>query len=777
MADLKSQLSLLPTDVVCGVLAGEAEGGCESDMESEPAPATAAVTGEDAGAVAEEQEGEEETKEAAVDGSVEEQGEEVLAAKEPSTQSQADLSQHSQQQQPALPKAEEPKPQLADTEKETVPAILPAAELDPPKEVASPPQTTFAPFEGAVCAKDSGETVSESCADVVQVPEPLVASVVEENKEESKTEESAPELTQMKEDPVPVKEETKPEEQVQPSPPLPPVVSKVDAEKPAPLHDPTIPQLKKIDLDLPPAEEKKEGKEKEKLKSGKKVSRESKKSRQNEMRSSLSEIPTLEPMTTPSPVKVAPVDVAPSPYDFNDTEPEPVWQPEITKKWEPSIKPLAAFRDVKMELKKSLETEKKKVKKKTKKATEETIADGDKPPLAESPAKSPDKKGKEASPVKKGRKKKAGDGEVKVDTSSYEETVNSVVESCKMDDDYVRIPLPPLPVPKEEKPVKKRKSKVMDSTAEKSDEGSEGGKKEPVKPVKALKGKIPRKKKEAKTSDSAVEQTAVPVPVPLPVVDAQIPLTTITPQEHVPSSQSQDPVPIKKPRLEAEIPTSSSSSSSSSSSVSVCAASWSVPAPKPGPSGMQLLSMASIRPVASTSAANAGGAPCDRLAPLAENSHSDLVLPPPVAQPRYDCAGDVAKPPCSVGNTVLDNTPPTTPENDLDEANSASSSEGHDNLKEDLDSLDSGERTCKRGSESPPGCDFSLSSTSSENLPSSSSGAQSSGQPSKSAETVTSKRKKKEEVSVPVKKKKRLVSRSTRGDRNKKSPKCKYTTY
>ena len=751
---------------------GEAEGGSESDMESEPVPAAAA-----GGDVTSERDYEEESKESEVDISMEEQ-EEASSFKELDLESLK--STPKAEEDSGLVKVEESKVKPGSRDSENMPDIIPVADSDSSKETASLPDPAFAP-ESITNVKDGGESLSEPAKELPQLQELALAPVPEETKEPEKTEEPAPQLTKVKEE-VAVKEELTVEAEVelQPAPPVAPqAVDRQETDKAAPVEDPTIPHLKKIDLDLPPADDKKEGKEKEKLKPGKKMGREAKKSRQNEMRASLSEIPTLEPMTTPSEVKPLRMDVAPSPYDFNDAEaesPSP-WQPEITKKWEPSSKPLPAFRDVKMELKKSLETEKKKVKKKTKKATEEAGGEGDKLPPTESPTKPCEKKVKDVPPTtellldkgplkKKGRKKKLADAEVKMpDTSSYEETVNSVVESCKVDQ-LVHIPLPASLECKEEKPVKKRKKTLEPSPPTKDEERDavESGKKEPAKAAKGLKGKVGRKKKDMKVLDSVVEQPpADSIPLSFVPLESQTAASTVQREKQL-TTQPPEPVPVKQPRLEAELPSGASLTASVPES--------STPVPKAGPSGAPLpICMASIRPVPSTSGA-AGSGPDERLAPPLEG-RSDI-LKQAGAEPRVDCAGDMPKAACAVGNTVLDNTPPTTPENYLDEANSASSSsEGHDNLKEDLFSLDSGERTSKGGSESPPGCDFSLSSTSSENLPSSSSGVLSSGKPSQSSETLGSKRKRKDDAAAPVKKKKRLVSRGTRGDRNKKSPKCK----
>ena len=740
-------------------------------MESEPAPASAL-----GGDVTSEREDEDEFKESEMDISMEEQ-EEVLPFKELDMESVK--STPKAEEDSGMVKTEESKVKPDDIDRENMPDIVPVADSDSSKEIASLPDSAFVASESVTSMKDGGDILSEPAKELPKLQELALAPVSEEIKELEKTEAPAPQLTKVKEE-VATKEESTvdTEEDLKQIPPVPPAVDRHEADKVVPVDDPTIPHLKKIDLDLPPADDKKESKEKEKLKPGKKTGRESKKSRQNEMRASLSEIPTLEPMTTPSEVKPLRMDVSPSPYDFNDAEadsPSP-WQPEITKKWEPNNKPLPAFRDVKMELKKSLETEKKKVKKKTKKATEEAGGEGDKLLSADSPVKPSEKKFKDVSPTtdllldkpplkKKGRKKKAADAEVKMDTSSYEETVNSVVESCKADQ-LVPIPLPVSLECKEEKPVKKRKKTLESAAPAREDErdAAEGEKKEPAKPGKGLKGKAGRKKKEMKVLDGVAEQLADSIPLPFMPLDSQNTASAVR-REKQASFQSPEPVPVKQPRLETEPPLGSSLNASATES--------SAPVPKAGPSGAHLpISMASIRPVPSTSGA-AGSGPGERLVPPPEG-RSDIVKQAG-AEPRVDCAGDMPKAGCSVGNTVLDNTPPTTPENYLDEANSASSSsEGHDNLKEDLFSLDSGERTSKGGSESPPGCDFSLSSTSSENLPSSSSGVLSSGKPSQSSETLGAKRKRKDDAAATVKKKKRLVSRGSRGDRNKKSPKCKF---
>lgn len=745
---------------------GDMEEGNESDMELETGPVGPGEADNNS-----EHPEEEEAKESVQDTRMEEK-EEILPLVESSVELKPTIPQ---EEDFDTVKMDDSKLKRLDTDNESLSPITSVVETDSAKEVEPlppppPSQPLSAPDEN-VSLKDSS-TVIQDTAKLPEVVEPVLSPAKEEVKEEQKMEDSAPQLVSAKEEGT-VKEETKAEEEkekaVEPSCVETPAVNKQEAEKPAPLHDPTIPQLKKIELDPPPVVDKKEGKEKERLKQGKKLGRDFKKNRQSEMRTSFSEIPTLEPMTMPREVKPAPVDVKPSPYDFNDTEadsPSP-WQPEITKKWEPSNRALPFFRDVKMEQKKSLsletekkslETEKKKVKKKNKKTVDEQSGESESP----SPTKPSEKKTKDPFVVKKGRRKRTADGEVKVDTSSYEETVNSVVESCKNDDLASCLPVPPLLETKEEKPTKKRKKMFQCSAAQES-EAVQEGKKEPAKPVKALKGKVGRKKKEVKTPEIVTDQNANPTPLLVPPPDVHIPSSSSSHHEKQPSTEPYELSPVKPLCSEGGLPSASLPSS--------CVQGLVVPAPMAGPSGLQILSMASIRPVPSTSGA-AGAGPSDRLAPLLEGVRCEVVKQVGLEPPRVDCAGDMPKAACPVGNTVLDNTPPTTPENDLDEANSASSSsDGHDNLKEDLDSLDSVERTCKGGSESPPGCDFSLSSTSSENLPSSSSGAQSNGPPSQSSETGTTKRKKKDDTgAAPVKKKRRLVSRSTR-ERNKKSPK------
>ncbi|XP_070179923.1 AT-rich interactive domain-containing protein 4B-like isoform X2 [Littorina saxatilis] len=757
-------------DSVGDFAAGDGEGNFESDMESEAAPPSGA------GDITSEREEEEDTKESELDISMEEQQEEPAPPKE------SDLETKplpTQEEESSKSKAEVSNTKQNKVESEPQPQSLPLPEMSIPKETSSLPELALHSVDVAAAAKESVEHVAEPAKEVPQKQEPLVTATEEEKKEAEKEESTSQpdtvnEEAGAKEEPNVVAEDT-----ASPAPtPAPALVEKPEATKAPPADDPTIPHLKKID-DLPSPNEKKE---KEKNKFSKKLGRESKKGRQNEMRTSLSEIPTLEPMTTPPEAKQPPAsDITPSPYDFNDADvesPSP-WQPEITKKWEPSSKPLPLFRDIKMELKKSLETEKKKVKKKVKKAAEEATKEGESAQsVTESPTKLNEKKLKDLAssgdlsekppPKKKGRKKKMVDGEaIKPDVSSYEETVNSVVESLKADE-YVHIPLPPSLEPKEEKPVKKRKSKVLDSAspAKGEEKDADISKKEPGKAGKGLKGKVGRKKKDAKASDSAMDHSADPVPLPFSSFDSQNAVSQPQ-QDKTPSAQLLEPVAAKQPRVEAELPLLSSSSSP----FGACAPGFGTVDPQAGPSGLQILSMASIRPLPSTSDTPGSGSG-ERLAPSLEGRNE--VVKQAGAEPRADFAGDVPRAPCGggVGNTVLDNTPPTTPENDLDEANSASSScEGHDHLKEDLFSLDSGERTSKGGSESPPGCDFSLSSTSSENLPSSSSGVQCGGKPLQSSETVSTKRKQKDDSAAPAKKRKKLASRTTRGDRSKKPPK------
>ncbi|CAL1527631.1 unnamed protein product, partial [Lymnaea stagnalis] len=163
---------------------------------------------------------------------------------------------------------------------------------------------------------------------------------------------------------------------------------------------------------------------------------------------SAQEVPNLEPLGVASGCATSKTD--PSPYDF-DAEVEMPWQPEITKKWEPTLK--TPVKDVKEPLTGSEEgdeKDKKKVKKKTKrknlspdvvgevKVNEESLASPDiaidniskeETPSATAVA---DPCSERPIPKKKGRKKKELSSEAKKEViEQYESTVNSVVEAVK----------------------------------------------------------------------------------------------------------------------------------------------------------------------------------------------------------------------------------------------------------------------------------------------------------------------------------------------------------
>nr|KAG5712822.1 hypothetical protein BaRGS_007419 [Batillaria attramentaria] len=382
---------------------------------------------------------------------------------------------------------------------------------------ASVPSPLFEPKTVAgsvapVCEKNeaSVESVKEES---VKLPEAaLPASTVEHKPEPvmTKAEEAKPAVLKPK-DEAATREGNLSTETPEMEPKLEPPVSqaeKSEEEKLPKLEEPTIPELKKIEMDVLP-EEKREVKEKEKFKVSKKTAKDVRKGRQSEMRTSLSEIPTLEPMTTSVEVKPK-VEVTPSPYDFTESELDSPWQPEITKKWEPNNKTPPLFRDAKQELKKSLETDKKKVKKKPKKTDE--MGSPEKSNSVEPQPKPDEDKTKDSSaepqddkppPKKKGRKKKELSADIQKDISAYEETVNSVVESCRLSAESSA----PLPAAEEkkEKPVKKRKNKTLEAAGAVAEEkdGLDASKKEPAK--KGVKGKGKKKLKDGKALEDSHE--------------------------------------------------------------------------------------------------------------------------------------------------------------------------------------------------------------------------------------------------------------------------------
>ncbi|KAK7505528.1 hypothetical protein BaRGS_00003273 [Batillaria attramentaria] len=637
---------------------------------------------------------------------------------------------------------------------------------------ASVPSPLFEPKTVAgsvapVCEKNeaSVESVKEES---VKLPEAaLPASTVEHKPEPvmTKAEEAKPAVLKPK-DEAATREGNLSTETPEMEPKLEPPVSqaeKSEEEKLPKLEEPTIPELKKIEMDVLP-EEKREVKEKEKFKVGKKTAKDVRKGRQSEMRTSLSEIPTLEPMTTPVEVKPK-VEVTPSPYDFTESELDSPWQPEITKKWEPNNKTPPLFRDAKQELKKSLETDKKKVKKKPKKTDE--MGSPEKSNSVEPQPKPDEDKTKDSSaepqddkppPKKKGRKKKELSADIQKDISAYEETVNSVVESCRLSAESSA----PLPVAEEkkEKPVKKRKNKTLEAAGAVAEEkdGLDASKKEPAK--KGVKGKGKKKLKDGKALEDSVSEP--------PETVSQSGFGLIVQASEAAASSRRE----KRARSQSPEPATSKQARQDPSVLSVSAApplvSSAAVTSKVGLPGVPVSSGVSVKHEPGTSGVSGAGP--SGVVPAPPEGPASVRLQGP--EPRgMDYAAKAPQAGMVAVNTVLDNTPPTTPENDLDEANSGSSSDAHDNLKDDLESLDSMERTSKVGSESPSGCDYSLSSASSENLPSNKSAPQPSKSSEAEASTSGSKRKRNVSDDGSMKKKRRQTSRGCRSERNKKSPK------
>lgn len=734
----------------------------ESEVESEPAPPSAS-----GGDLSMEREEEEDLKtESSMEHDISmEEGAEPLQPPEPEPEQKP--ASDKREKDSSRKKDQTPVEEFMEVDR-SMPDIVPK-ETDHEVSVALPGPAVEAKSSPAPSAVEKTEPLMETVKEeFVKFVEPVLMKVVVEQKQESvlqKAEEAPVEVVKAKDD-APVQEGNlwKVEADAEPRPESStPNTEKSEEEKELHLEEPTIPELKKIEIDVIP-EEKRDLKEKEKFKTGKKAAKEARKGRQSESRLSLSEIPTLEPMTTPSEVRPKVAEVAPSPYDFTESELDSPWQPEITKKWEPNNKTPPLFRDAKQELKKSLESEKKKVKKKVKKAEESSEVE--KPEAADlTPKPADEDKAKDSSlepqtdkppAKKKGRKKKEGSGDMQKDISTYEETVNSVVESCRLSAES-SVPSPVLEE-KKEKVVKKRKNKSLEgavAAVEAKDNGDSARKESLKKGVKGNKGK--KKLKEGRQGEDAVSEPSEAMPLPC------LPLTTQetdagSQRREKPSvSQSPDLSAAKQARLDPGVP------SVSNAAVPASAAAG----PNVTPPSIVVASSVSVRQEPGTSTSTSAGLGPSVSAPVEVPSssarfHQGL-------EAHADFAVSVPQSGVGVVNTVLDNTPPTTPENDLDEANSGSSSDAHDNLKDDLESLDSVDRTSKVGSESPSGCDYSLSSASSENLPASKAGPV----VVKPSEPEPAPAKRKRVVSEDPgvsRKKRRLNSRGCRVDRNKKSP-------
>lgn len=679
-------------------------------------------------------------------------------------------------------RSEEPLAEEASEDNKDMPHIVPKDDsqenLLELSSLVLPDDSTITPL---LADEENNDVTEGTKEDTTSLPEITKTSLEQQGTEESdeKLDESLPVLSQQTEEESAAKEvdtsnssETPELDTKSETLPMP---DNSDEDKNSSYEELAIPQLKKIDIDIVPVSEKREAKL-DKVKSKKKDGKESKKGRQTEHRASFSEIPTLEPMTVVPDVKPCPSEVEPSPYDFNEPELDLPWQPEITKKWEPINKPHPVFRDGKIEFKKSMETEKKKVKKKTKKAP---CGDGDeKSPSkeasekVESPAKDETaSEPQQDKPVKKkGRKKKELSPDLKKEIQTYEDVVNSVVESYSTPEPE-QVPFSPC-AEKEEKPVKKRKNKSAEnaespSKMDTTKDTTESEKKQQGKGPKKIKGgkvvkKLNKKAKEGNSLEEGDSQPSDPVSLSFFPLDGQESVhSSNTPREKRARSHSPESSSFKQPRWDlGSLQTVGSTGASPLGSPAPKPASSSVVLPKPASN------IATPRAGSSTSAA-AVGLEEVQVVPVEGPAN---VLSGSGLEARLECAVNLPRQGAAVANTVLDNTPPTTPENDLDEVHSASS-DSHDNLKDDMESLDSGERTSKGGSESPPCCDLSVSSASNEALPSSKCVPQS----SKGSELETSvKRKRTIDECALVKKKKRTNSaRSTRAERHRKSPKCK----
>ncbi|CAG5132768.1 unnamed protein product, partial [Candidula unifasciata] len=244
------------------------------------------------------------------------------------------------------------------------------------------------------------------------------------------------------------------------------------------LLDQAAPVLKKVDAEPP-----KKDKDTEKPKAGRGRKNISAKEGKKANKSSdainaniASEIPALEPVVMSPVLTVSKLE--PSPYDF-DAEVDTPWQPEITKKWEPSQKstPVKENKESLSTPEEGEEKEKKKVKKKAKKKSISPEFVGEERSLlvddtavvnpsdisaAQATADTPvDSKGRK----KKGRKKKEVDCETKKEVSElYESTVNSVVEAVKHS-------LQEIESDQEQKPVIKRRKVKQVSESDKKDTG------------------------------------------------------------------------------------------------------------------------------------------------------------------------------------------------------------------------------------------------------------------------------------------------------------------
>ncbi|KAH9515468.1 hypothetical protein Btru_014570 [Bulinus truncatus] len=189
------------------------------------------------------------------------------------------------------------------------------------------------------------------------------------------------------------------------------------------------------------------------------------------------QVPALSSETSSSDQSVPVVDkTEPSPYDFDGDADVPVWQPEITKKWEPSSK--VQIKDPTSD--EGDEKEKKKVKKKVKRkaaAEVESVEENDMTSTAgikedsQNSSVSADSSSDKTSSKKKGRKKKELINETKKEViEQYESTVNSVVEAVKhslLDTDAVKHSL--LDTEAEHEPNIKRRRVKRASESDKRD--------------------------------------------------------------------------------------------------------------------------------------------------------------------------------------------------------------------------------------------------------------------------------------------------------------------
>ncbi|PVD26271.1 hypothetical protein C0Q70_13941 [Pomacea canaliculata] len=459
---------------------GDQDVGSDSEPESE----MAAPSGS-GGDLVSERDDEDEGKEMELDTSIEE--EETSDMKEVEDEPITSVEEADMDES----RSEEPLAEEASEDNKDMPHIVPKDDsqenLLELSSLVLPDDSTITPL---LADEENNDVTEGTKEDTTSLPEITKTSLEQQGTEESdeKLDESLPVLSQQTEEESAAKEvdtsnssETPELDTKSETLPMP---DNSDEDKNSSYEELAIPQLKKIDIDIVPVSEKREAKL-DKVKSKKKDGKESKKGRQTEHRASFSEIPTLEPMTVVPDVKPCPSEVEPSPYDFNEPELDLPWQPEITKKWEPINKPHPVFRDGKIEFKKKASE------KVESPAKDETASE----PQQDKPVK------------KKGRKKKELSPDLKKEIQTYEDVVNSVVESYSTPEPE-QVPFSPC-AEKEEKPVKKRKNKSAEnaespSKMDTTKDTTESEKKQQGKGPKKIKGgKVVKKlNKKAKEGNS-----------------------------------------------------------------------------------------------------------------------------------------------------------------------------------------------------------------------------------------------------------------------------------